>query len=198
MLCIDARKISVDGEIFDLKSEENFKIRRCTKIEEEYSSFIEYKDIHCVALVEDPLENVDYFIKLFRNRIYKLIVSSTFFWNVELENGLLIHKISYQRIGGYTIIDSIQPEQERYVLELFMDGGGINTWAVLCLGEGVTYKREKVKRNKLIEYLFGERWDLTYYLAPSSACAFIQCDGAELTILGNEFEVKNEKLDPTV
>ncbi|WP_242486493.1 MULTISPECIES: hypothetical protein [unclassified Bacillus (in: firmicutes)] len=64
-----------------------------------------------------------------------------------------------------------------------------NNLAVVCFGEKVDIEFEKLNQNRIIEYVMGNCFVPKITLVPSSACAFIQYDGAVLTIVSNNLEI---------
>ncbi|GGE71581.1 hypothetical protein [Priestia taiwanensis] len=198
ILCIDARRISFDGELFELKPKAEFELTTDTEMEG-YARFVHYTDVYCATLLgEGQHSHFNDCMSLFQGRMNKLIVAGNADVSQTLERERVERCIPYKVVHGYTIFEAVTPEQEEYIAELFYSIGSINTWAVLCIGEGVEIEFEKIKRKKLVEYIFGERWEPTFRLKPGTACAFLRYDGADLMLVENEFEmgdVKDGELD---
>lgn len=79
-------------------------------------------------------------------------------------------------------MESINKSQEIYISIM-------NELAILCLGEKLNIEFEKINIHKISKLFLGESWVPSIHLGSLSVCAFIQYDGAILTIAGNDLDI---------
>lgn len=89
----------------------------------------------------------------------------------------------------FFIFNSIPRTEVLYIIKLFYGVSIENTLAIISLGNSVDIKLEKINQSKFMERLMGECFVPQIKLVPSSACAFIQYDGALLTIASNNLDI---------
>ncbi|SFD31082.1 hypothetical protein SAMN04488168_13137 [Bacillus sp. 491mf] len=148
--------------------------------------------IYEADLFEDDSLNIESLNDVFKNTLKKFIFhldeSERENFQKEMQTESIGYKVfNFGRKNIFIVIDSISIEKVPYIINLFYNISIENTVAIICLGEEITFEFEKIKGNKITEYLFGECWIPKCTLAPLSACAFIRYDGALLTIVSNDF-----------
>ncbi|CJD56745.1 Uncharacterised protein [Streptococcus pneumoniae] len=89
----------------------------------------------------------------------------------------------------FFVFDSIPRTEVSYIIKYFYGVSIENTFAIISLGNSVGIKLEEINQSKLMKCLMGECVVPQIELVPSSACAFIQYDGALLTIASNNFDI---------
>ncbi|EEL19506.1 hypothetical protein COM21_16405 [Bacillus toyonensis] len=151
-------------------------------------------DIYETDLFDDYNRNVDNLSLLFQERINQFIVHVDKSEEKSLKEEIDSKKISYTvfdlgRRDIFFIFNSIPRTEVLYIIKLFYGVSIENTLAIISLGNSVDIKLEKINQSKFMERLMGECFVPQIKLVPSSACAFIQYDGALLTIASNNLDI---------
>lgn len=140
-------------------------------------------DIYETDLFNDYNRNVDNLSLLVQERINQFIVHVD-----KSEEKNVKEEIESKNIS-YTVFDSIPRTEVSYIIKYFYGVSIENTFAIISLGNSVGIKLEEINQSKLMKCLMGECVVPQIELVPSSACAFIQYDGALLTIASNNFDI---------
>ncbi|QUW38203.1 hypothetical protein [Bacillus cereus] len=140
-------------------------------------------DIYETDLFDDYNRNVDNLSLLVQERINQFIVHVD-----KSEEKNVKEEIESKNIS-YTVFDSIPRTEVSYIIKYFYGVSIENTFAIISLGNSVGIKLEEINQSKLMKCLMGECVVPQIELVPSSACAFIQYDGALLTIASNNFDI---------
>ncbi|HDR7661612.1 hypothetical protein QMA02_21305 [Bacillus wiedmannii] len=151
-------------------------------------------DIYETDLFDDYNRNVDNLSLLFHEMINQFIVHVDKSEEKNLKEELDSKNISYTvfdlgRKNIFFVFDSIPRTEVSYIIKMFYGVSIENTWAIISLGNSVDIKLEKINKSKFMECLTGECFVPQIKLVPSSACVFIQFDGALLTIAGNNLDI---------
>ncbi|PHA29799.1 hypothetical protein [Bacillus wiedmannii] len=151
-------------------------------------------DIYETDLFDDYNRNVDNLSLLFHEMINQFIVHVDKSEEKNLKEELDSKNISYTvfdlgRKNIFFVFDSIPRTEVSYIIKMFYGVSIENTWAIISLGNSVGIKLEKINQSKFMECLTGECFVPQIKLVPSSACVFIQFDGALLTIASNNLDI---------
>ncbi|GAB6452625.1 hypothetical protein bcgnr5390_54360 [Bacillus luti] len=138
--------------------------------------------------------NIDNLNLLFQQRIRQFIIhvskSEILHLKKEVDSKNIFYKmLDFGRDNVFFVFESIQKKEVLYIIKLFYSVTIENNLAVVCFGEKVNIEFEKLNQNKIIEYVMGNCFVPKITLVPSSACAFIQYDGALLTVVSNNLEI---------
>lgn len=153
-----------------------------------------YKQIFEVDLYEDDNQNLEKLKLLFENNVHQLILHVNKNEKLNFERELKLQSIKYKifefdRKNIFFVMESVNRSQELYMIDLFYCQSITNEFVILCLGKKLNVEFEKMNINKIIQLLLGESWVSNIHLDSASACAFIQYDGALLTIAENELDI---------
>ncbi|MFE7374153.1 hypothetical protein ACFU6E_05540 [Bacillus cereus] len=151
-------------------------------------------DIYEIDLFDDDNRNVDNLSLLVQERINQFIVHVDKSEEKNLKEEIESKNISCTvfdsgRRNIFFVFDSIPRTEVSYIINYFYGVSIENTFAIISLGNSVGIKLEEINQSKLMKCLMGECVVPQIELVPSSACAFIQYDGALLTIASNNFDI---------
>lgn len=151
-------------------------------------------DIYETDLFSDDDCNIENLNILFQERINQCILHIDKSDKQSLIEEMRSKNISYKifdlgRRNIFFVFESIPKKEVSYIIKLFYSLSIENTLAIVCLGKNVSIEFEKVNQSKFMEYLVGDCFVPLIKLVPSSACAFIQYDGALLTIVSNAWDI---------
>ncbi|MEK4741233.1 MULTISPECIES: hypothetical protein [unclassified Bacillus (in: firmicutes)] len=151
-------------------------------------------DIYETDLFDDSNRNIDNLSLLVQERINQFIVHVDKSEGKNLKEEIESKGISYTvfdlgKRNIFFVFDSIPRREVPYIIKLFYGVSIENTFAIISLGNSVGIKLEKINQSEFMKCLLGECFVPQIELVPSSACAFIQYDGALLTIASNNFDI---------
>lgn len=154
-------------------------------------------DIYETDLFDDDDRNVENLNILFQERMNQFIVQVDKSDKQSLKEELNSKNISYTifdlgRNNIFFVFESIRKEEVSYIINLFYSLSIENAMAIICFGNCVSIKFEKISQSKFMECLMGGCLVPQIKLVPSSACAFIRYDGALLTVASNDLNICNE------
>lgn len=173
----------------------NFEFKKVQCIEDSNIYRVnDFTDIYETDLHNNDDFNIDNLNLLFQQRIRQFIIhvskSEILHFKKEVDSKKIFYKmLDFGRDNVFFVFESIQKKEVLYIIKLFYSVSIENTLAIICLGEKVDIKLKKLNQNKIIEYVMGNCFVPKITLVPSSACAFIQYDGALLTIASNNLEI---------
>ncbi|HDR7377030.1 hypothetical protein [Bacillus toyonensis] len=154
-------------------------------------------NVYETDLFDDDARNIENLNILFHERTNQFIVQVDKSEKQSLKGEIDSKNISYTifdlgRNNIYFVFDSIRKEEVSYIINLFYSVSIGNTMAMICFGNCVNIKFEKITQSKFIECLMGDCFVPQIKLVPSSGCAFIRYDGALLIIAGNNLNIFKE------
>ncbi|KAB2442463.1 hypothetical protein [Bacillus luti] len=173
----------------------NFEFKKVQCIEDSNIYQVnDFTDIYETDLNNNDDFNIDNLTLLFQQRIRQFIIhvskSEILHFKEEVESKNIFYKmLDFGRDNVFFVFESIQKKEVLYIIKLFYSVTIENSLAVVCFGEKVNVEFEKLNQNRIIEYVMGNCFVPKITLVPSSACAFIQHDGALLTVVSNNLEI---------
>ncbi|PFJ09640.1 hypothetical protein COD67_05685 [Bacillus cereus] len=172
-----------------------FKFEKMQHIEDENIYRVSnLTDIYETDLFDDDDCNIDNLNVLFQERINQFIVHVDKSDKQSLKDEIDSKNISYKifdfgKRNIFFVFESIPKKELLYIVKLFYSLSIENNLAIICLGNSVNINFETINQSKLMECLIGDCFVPKIKLVPSSACAFIQYDGALLTVVSNDFDI---------
>lgn len=173
----------------------NFEFKKVQFIEDDNIYRVNnFTDIYETDLCNEDDFNIDNLNLLFQERINQFIVhvdkSEILSFKEEVDSKNIFYEIlDFGTKNIFFVFESIPKKEVLYIIKLFYSLSIENTLAIVCFGEKVGIEFEKVNQNKIIQYLMGKCFVPQIKLVPLSACAFIQYDGALLTIVSNNLDI---------
>ncbi|MBE7118463.1 MULTISPECIES: hypothetical protein [Bacillus cereus group] len=173
----------------------NFEFKKVQCIEDSNIYRVNnFTDIYETDLNNNDDFNIDNLNLLFQQRIHQFIIhvgkSEILHFKEEVDSKNIFYKmLDFGGNNVFFVFESIKKKEVLYIIKLFCSVTIENNLAIVCFGEKVGVEFEKVNQNKIIEYVMGSCLVPKITLVPSSACAFIQYDGALLTIVSNNLEI---------
>ncbi|PEN01477.1 hypothetical protein CN621_09395 [Bacillus wiedmannii] len=173
----------------------NFEFKRVQCIEDSNIYRVDnFTDIYETDLNSNDDFNIDNLNLIFQQRIHQFIIhvgkSEVLHFKEEVDSKNIFYKIlDLGKNNIFFVFESIRTKEILYIINLFYSVSIENTLAIICFGEKVHIEFEKITQNRVIEYVMGKCFVPKITLVPSSACAFIQYDGALLTIVSNNLEI---------
>lgn len=151
-------------------------------------------DIYETDVFDDDDCNIDNLNILFQERINQFILNVDKSEKQILKEEMDSKNITYTifdlgRRNIFFVFESIPKKEISYIIKLFYSLSIENTLAIVCFGKSVNIKFEEIHQSKFMECLMGDCFVPRIKLVPSSACAFIQYDGALLTIVSNDLDI---------
>ncbi|PEN47017.1 hypothetical protein CN540_28380 [Bacillus toyonensis] len=173
----------------------DFKFEKIQHIEDENI----YRVSNLTAIYETDLfdeddSNIDNLNVLFQERINQFIVHVDKFDKQSLKDEIDSKNMSYKifdfgKRNIFFVFDYIPKKELSYIVKLFYSLSIENNLAIICFGNSVSINFEKINQSKFMDCLIGGCFVPQIKLVPSSACAFIQYDGALLTVVSNNLDI---------